>query len=231
MIRFIASVLFVGFIISCNKEVVVPVVEKWEPTTNEGLFTYNTYKTVALQKDGKVQKWDKEKVYYWFDNSGVFLDYMVSATDSIFLQINELTQSSKFEKTTDEAKADIKIFHGYYLDFEDKYKLKIGNELRLGGTAFSYIDNNVYQKVVIWVNNHQLENERKLVLRHEIGHALGFLHVPTQKSIMWDTVDETYNNREYTKLDKEYIMIHYDKRTKAGMTQLELSPVFKDYLK
>jgi predicted Zn-dependent protease len=69
-----------------------------------------------------------------------------------------------------------------------------------------------------------------LVSRHEIGHAIGFSHVPTKRSIMWDTIDLEYNPIDYTDVDKSYIKILYDSRTKAGMTQQDLIPIYKDYL-
>jgi predicted Zn-dependent protease len=206
----------------------------WQPSTTEGQFVFNTFKSVGLGGSrGKTQKWSKSEVYYWFDNDGSGTSSLMSISDSVFTQINQFSKSSKFIKTTDESKANIKIFSGRDTEFESKYKLSLQGELQVGGTAFISIasSKNELEKVVIWVTSVFPTLDRRLITRHEIGHAIGFSHVPTKRSIMWDTIDLEYNPTAFTDIDNNYIKILYDNRTKAGMTNEELFPVYTDVLK
>jgi predicted Zn-dependent protease len=206
----------------------------WQPSTTEGQFVFNTFKSVGLGGSrGKIQKWSKSEVYYWFDNDGSGTSSLMSISDSVFTQINQFSKSSKFIKTTDESKANIKIFSGRDTEFESKYKLSLQGELQVGGTAFISIasSKNELEKVVIWVTSVFPTLDRRLITRHEIGHAIGFSHVPTKRSIMWDTIDLEYNPTAFTDIDNNYIKILYDNRTKAGMTNEELFPVYTDVLK
>lgn len=229
----IASILFIVF--ACGKtESPTPIDTNWEPTTIDGQFVFNTFKSAGLGGSrGKIQKWEKSEVYYWLDLESKATNDILAISDSVFTQINLLSQSTKFIKTTDEAKANIKIYSGRDTDFESKYKLSLQGELQVGGTAFMSISSakNEVEKVVIWVTSVFPILDRRLVTRHEIGHAIGFSHVPTKRSIMWDTIDLEYNPTDYTDVDKFYIKILYDNRTKAGMTHEELFPVYMDVLK
>lgn len=229
----IASLLFVVF--ACGKtETPTPVDTNWEPTSIDGQFIFNTFKSAGLGGSrGKIQKWSKSEVYYWFDTESTHTNDLIAISDSVFAQINQLTQSTKFIKTSDESKANIKLFSGRDTDFEAKYKLSLQGELQVGGTAFLSISSskNELEKVVIWVTSVFPTLDRRLITRHEIGHAIGLSHVPTKRSIMWDTIDLEYNPTDYTDVDKAYIKILYDNRTKAGMTHEELFPVYKDVLK
>lgn len=230
---FIALILIV--VLACNKtETPTPIDTNWEPTTIDGQFVFNTFKSAGLGGSrGKIQKWAKSEVFYWFDAEGSHTNDLIAITDSVFTQINQLSQSTKFIKTSDESKANIKLFSGRDTEFEAKYKLSLQGELQVGGTAFISISSskNELEKVVIWVTSVFPTLDRRLISRHEIGHAIGFSHVPTKRSIMWDTIDLEYNPTEYTDVDKAYIKILYDNRTKAGMTHEELFPVYKDVLK
>jgi hypothetical protein len=229
----IASILFIVF--ACGKtESPTPIDTNWEPSTIDGQFVFNTFKSAGLGGSrGKIQKWEKSEVYYWLDLESKATNDILAISDSVFTQINLLSQSTKFIKTTDEAKANIKIYSGRDTDFESKYKLSLQGELQVGGTAFMSISSakNEVEKVVIWVTSVFPILDRRLVTRHEIGHAIGFSHVPTKRSIMWDTIDLEYNPTDYTDVDKSYIKILYDNRTKAGMTHEELFPVYMDVLK
>jgi Matrixin/Protein of unknown function (DUF2927) len=229
----IASMIFLVF--ACSKtETPTPVDTNWEPTTIDGQFVFNTFKSAGLGGSrGKIQKWAKSEVYYWFDAEGTGTNALVAISDSVFSQINQFTQSTKFIRTTDESKANIKIFSGRDTEFEAKYKLSLQGELQVGGTAFMSISNSKdeIEKVVIWVTSVFPTLDRRLISRHEIGHAIGFSHVPTKRSIMWDTIDLEYNPTDFTDVDKAYIKILYDNRTKAGMTHQDLFPVYKDVLK
>ena len=229
----IASILFVVF--ACGKtETPTPVDTNWQPSTIDGQFVFNTFKSAGLGGSrGKIQKWAKSEVYYWLDIESTHTKDIEAISDSVFAQINLLTQSTKFIKTTDETKANIKIFSGRDTDFESKYKLSLQGELQVGGTAFMTISSskNEVEKVVIWVTSVFPTLDRRLITRHEIGHAIGLSHVPTKRSIMWDTIDLEYNPTDYTEVDKSYIKILYDNRTKAGMTHEELFPVYMDVLK
>ncbi|WP_435354625.1 matrixin family metalloprotease [Emticicia sp. SJ17W-69] len=230
---FIALILIV--VLACNKtETPTPIDTNWEPTTIDGQFVFNTFKSAGLGGSrGKIQKWAKSEVFYWFDADGSHTNDLITITDSVFTQINQLSQSTKFIKTSDESKANIKLFSGRDTEFEAKYKLSLQGELQVGGTAFMSISSskNELEKVVIWVTSVFPTLDRRLISRHEIGHAIGFSHVPTKRSIMWDTIDLEYNPTDYTDVDKAYIKILYDNRTKAGMTHEELFPVYKDVLK
>jgi len=223
------------FVLACSKtETPTPVDTTWEPSTVDGQFVFNTFKSAGLGGSrGKIQKWPQSNVYYWFDSEGTGTSSLVAISDSVFNQINQYSQSTRFIKTTDESKANIKIFSGRDNEFEAKYKLSLQGELQVGGTAFMSISSskNELEKVVIWVTSVFPMLDRRLVTRHEIGHAIGFSHVPTKRSIMWDTIDLEYNPTDYTDVDKNYIRILYDTRTKAGMTHEELFPVYKDVLK
>lgn len=229
----IASILFIVF--ACGKtETITPIDTNWEPSTIDGQFVFNTFKSAGLGGSrGKIQKWAKSEVYYWLDLDSTPTKEIAAISDSVFAQINLFTQSTKFIRTTDEAKANIKIFSGRDTDFESKYKLNLQGELQVGGTAFMTISStkNEVEKVVIWVTSVFPTLDRRLVTRHEIGHAIGLSHVPTKRSIMWDTIDLEYNPTDYTDVDKSYIKILYDNRTKAGMTHEELFPVYMDVLK
>lgn len=229
----IALLLFIVF--ACGKtETPTPIDTKWEPTSIDGQFVFNTFKSAGLGGSrGKIQKWAKSEVYYWFDFEGSHTNDLIAISDSVFNQINQFSQSTKFIKTSDEARANIKIFSGRDSEFEAKYKLSLQGELQVGGTAFMSISSSKdeLEKVVIWVTSVFPILDRRLISRHEIGHAVGFSHVPTKRSIMWDTIDLEYNPSDYTDVDKAYIKILYDNRTKAGMTHEELFPVYKDVLK
>jgi hypothetical protein len=223
------------FVLSCKRtETPAPVDTTWQPGTTDGQFVFNTFKSVGLGGSrGKTQKWSKSEVYYWFDNDGNGTSSLMSISDSVFAQINQLSKSSKFIKTTDESKANIKIFSGRDTEFESKYKLSLQGELQVGGTAFISIasSKNELEKVVIWVTSVFPTLDRRLITRHEIGHAIGFSHVPTKRSIMWDTIDLEYNPTAFTDVDNNYIKILYDTRVKAGMTHEELFPVYMDVLR
>ena len=228
----IASLLL--SVLACGKtETPTPDIA-WEPTTIDGQFVFNTFKSAGLGGSrGTVQKWAKSEVYYYIDVSNVAVNAISATTDSVFAQINIHTQSTKFIKTTDESKANIRIYSGRDTEFEEKYKLSLKGELAVGGTAFLSISSskNELEKVVVWVTSVFPIVDRRLITRHEIGHAIGFSHVPTKRSIMWDTIDLEYSPTDYTDVDKNYIKILYDARTKAGMTHQDLIPVYKDYLK
>ena len=90
---------------------------------------------------------------------------------------------------------------------------------------------NELEKVVIWVTNVFPTLDRPLITRHEIGHAIGFSHVPTKRSIMWDTIDLEYDPTAFTEVDNNFIKILYDTRAIAGMTHEELFSVYMDVLK
>jgi hypothetical protein len=204
----------------------------WQPSTTDGQFVFNTFKSVGLGGiRGKIQKWSKSEVYYWFDAEGTGTSSLLTISDSVFTQLNQNCQSTKFIKTTDESKANIKIFSGRDTEFESKYKLSLQGELQVGGTAFISSSKNELEKVIIWVTSVFPTLDRRLITRHEIGHAIGFSHVPTKRSIMWDTIDLEYNPTAFTDIDNNYIKILYDIRTKAGMTHEELFPVYMDILK
>jgi hypothetical protein len=223
------------FVLSCSKtETPIPVDMTWQPSTTDGQFVFNTFKSVGLGGSrGKIQKWSKNEVYYWFDAEGTGTNSLVPISDSVFTQINQISQSTKFIKTTDESRANIKIFSGRDTEFESKYKLSLQGELQVGGTAFISISSskNELEKVVIWVTSVFPTLDQRLITRHEIGHAIGFSHVPTKRSIMWDTIDLEYNPTAFTEIDNNYIKILYDNRTKAGMTHEELFPIYKDVLR
>jgi hypothetical protein len=223
------------FVLSCSKtETPIPVDMTWQPSTTDGQFVFNTFKSVGLGGSrGKIQKWSKNEVYYWFDAEGTGTNSLVPISDSVFTQINQISQSTKFIKTTDESRANIKIFSGRDTEFESKYKLSLQGELQVGGTAFISISSskNELEKVVIWVTSVFPTLDRRLITRHEIGHAIGFSHVPTKRSIMWDTIDLEYNPTAFTEIDNNYIKILHDNRTKAGMTHEELFPIYKDVLR
>jgi hypothetical protein len=223
------------FVLSCSKtETPTPVDAAWQPSTTDGQFVFNTFKSAGLGGSrGKIQKWSKSEVYYWFDNDGSGTSSLISISDSVFTQINQFSKSSKFIKTTDESKANIKIFSGRDTEFESKYKLSLQGELQVGGTAFISISSskNELEKVVIWVTNVFPTLDRRLITRHEIGHAIGFSHVPTKRSIMWDTIDLEYDPTAFTEVDNNFIKILYDTRAIAGMTHEELFPVYMDVLK
>lgn len=228
----IASLL--ATVLACSKTETASPDINWEPTSIEDQFIFNTFKSAGLGGSrGKLQKWETDKVYYWFDTGSSPTNDLVNMADSIFAQVNQLSQSTQFIKTTDESKANIKIYSGRSADFEEKYKMNLGVELAVGGTAFLSLSNSREQveKVTIWVTSVFPILDRRLVTRHEIGHSLGFSHVPTKRSIMWDTIDLEYNPIDFTDVDKAYIKILYDRRTKAGMTLQDLIPIFKDYLK
>ena len=221
------------FVLSCSKtETPIPVDTTWQPSTSDGQFVFNTFKSVGLGGSrGKIQKWSKNEVYYWFDAEGTGTNSLLPISDSIFTQINQISQSTKFIKTSDELRANIKIFSGRDTEFESKYKLSLQGELQVGGTAFISSSKNELEKVVIWVTSVFPTLDQRLITRHEIGHAIGFSHVPTKRSIMWDTIDLEYNPSAFTEIDNNYIKILYDNRTKAGMTHEELFPVYKDVLR
>jgi Matrixin len=222
-------------VLACSKtETPTPVDTNWEPTTIDGQFVFNTFKSAGLGGSrGTIQKWAKSEVYYWYDENNAATKTLIAISDSVFTQINQYTQSTKFIKTIDESKANIKFYSGRDTDFEEKYKLSLQGELQVGGTAFMSISSskNELEKVVVWVTSVFPTLDRRLISRHEIGHAIGFSHVPTKRSIMWDTIDLEYNPTDYTDLDKAYIKILYDNRTKAGMKHEELFPVYMDVLK
>lgn len=232
--RIIIAICLV-FVLACSKtETPTPVDTTWQPSTIDGQFVFNTFKSAGLGGSrGKIQKWPQSEVYYWFDTEGTGTSSLVAISDSVFAQINQYSQSTKFIKTTDESKANIKIFSGRDTEFETKYKLSLQGELQVGGTAFMTISSskNELEKVVIWVTSVFPTLDRRLITRHEIGHAIGFSHVPTKRSIMWDTIDLEYNPTAFTEVDNNYIKILYDKRAKAGMTHEELFPVYMDVLK
>jgi len=221
------------FVLSCSKtETPIPVDTTWQPSTSDGQFVFNTFKSVGLGGSrGKIQKWSKNEVYYWFDAEGTGTNSLLPISDSVFTQINQISQSTKFIKTSDESRANIKIFSGRDTEFESKYKLSLQGELQVGGTAFISSSKNELEKVVIWVTSVFPTLDQRLITRHEIGHAIGFSHVPTKRSIMWDTIDLEYNPSAFTEIDNNYIKILYDNRTKAGMTHEELFPVYKDVLR
>lgn len=232
--KFLIALLLLA-VLACGKtEDPTPIETNWEPKTIDGQFVFNTFKSAGLGGSrGKIQKWAKSEVYYWFDTESKHTNDLLAVSDSVFTQINQLSQSTKFIKTSDESKANIKFYSGRDTDFEAKYKLSLQGELQVGGTAFMSISNakDEIEKVVIWVTSVFPILDRRLISRHEIGHAIGFSHVPTKRSIMWDTIDLEYNPTDYTDVDKAYIKILYDNRTKAGMTHLNLIPVYMDILK
>ena len=232
--KFLIALLLLA-VLACGKtEDPTPIETNWEPKTIDGQFVFNTFKSAGLGGSrGKIQKWAKSEVYYWFDTESKHTNDLLAVSDSVFTQINQLSQSTKFIKTSDESKANIKFYSGRDTDFEAKYKLSLQGELQVGGTAFMSISNakDEIEKVVIWVTSVFPILDRRLISRHEIGHAIGFSHVPTKRSIMWDTIDLEYNPTDYTDVDKAYIKILYDNRTKAGMTQQNLIPVYMDVLK
>lgn len=231
MKNLLVSLILALVLLNCDKKDPIPV-EDWQPSTIDGQFIFNTFKSVGLARDGKIQKWSQSQVFYWFDPASTKDGFTESAVDSIFMQINELSKSCQFIKATDESKALIKIFNGFSADFEKKYKQEVsGAELRAGGLAFLSFQKDAFEKVNIWLSNVLTSTQKRNVARHEIGHAIGFSHVPTQRSIMWDTVTDKYDTRQYTDVDKAYIQILYDTQAKAGMTQNQLIPVFKTYLK
>lgn len=229
----IALLLFI--VLACSKSETTPQTDTtWEPSTIDGQFVFNTFKSAGLGGSrGKIQKWPQSEVYYWFDKDGSGTNGLIAVSDSVFAQINQYSQSTKFQKTTDESKANIKIFSGRDTEFEAKYKMSLQGELQVGGTAFMTISSSKQEieKVVVWVTSVFPTLDRRLITRHEIGHAVGFSHVPTKRSIMWDTIDLEYNPTDFTDVDKNYIKILYDTRTKVGMTHEDLFPVYKDVLK
>ncbi|MFY7911496.1 MAG: matrixin family metalloprotease [Emticicia sp.] len=229
----IALILFI--VLACSKSETTPQTDTtWEPSTIDGQFVFNTFKSAGLGGSrGKIQKWPQSEVYYWFDKDGSGTSSLIAISDSVFAQINQYSQSTKFLKTSDESKANIKIFSGRDTEFEAKYKMSLQGELQVGGTAFMTISSSKQEieKVVVWVTSVFPTLDRRLITRHEIGHAVGFSHVPTKRSIMWDTIDLEYNPTDFTDVDKNYIKILYDTRTKAGMTHEDLFPVYKSVLK
>ncbi len=235
-IKLIASLLLVLSIVwACKEPAVIPDTTKlWEPASIEGQFIFNTYKVLGFNDNGLTQRWDKAEVRYWFDESNPKTEVIKGITDSIFVQINALSTSTKFIKTNDETKADIILYSGRSEDFETKYKLDLGKELQVGGTAYTSFENaqGRIKKVVIWITSIFPVLERKIITRHEIGHAIGFQHVSTQKSIMWKTFDlEKYDATNFAEIDQSYIKIHYNPNIKSGQTFAQVNSVLKENLK
>lgn len=227
-------IVFFSLTIACstnNEE--SSIKPQWQPTDTEGQFVMNTFKSAGLGGSRNlVEKWNKSEVKYYFEKEGVATKDLIEYANKVFGEINTLSQSPKFFETSKVDEADIILYSGRDTDFEKKYQMSLEGELQVGGTAFMTTGKTTHEikKSVIWITSVFPELERKLITRHEIGHAIGLSHVPTQKSIMWDTVDIFYNPEEFTSLDKKYIQILNDKRVKAGMNFEDLIRVFQTYL-
>ncbi len=227
-------IVFFSLTIACstnNEE--SSIKPQWQPTDTEGQFVMNTFKSAGLGGSRNlVEKWNKSEVKYYFEKEGAATKDLIEYANKVFGEINTLSQSPKFFETSKVDEADIILYSGRDTDFEKKYQMSLEGELQVGGTAFMTTGKTTHEikKSVIWITSVFPELERKLITRHEIGHAIGLSHVPTQKSIMWDTVDIFYNPEEFTSLDKKYIQILNDKRVKAGMNFEDLIRVFQTYL-
>ena len=85
-------------VLACSKtETPIPIDTNWVPTSIDGQFVFNTFKSVGLGGSrGKVQKWAKSEVLYWYDTESTPTNALIPMSDSVFAQINQYTQSTEF---------------------------------------------------------------------------------------------------------------------------------------
>lgn len=170
--------------------------------------------------DKTIKKWVNDIVVFVPQNMP---DYLVVELDKVISELNLLIQPIKIYKTTQQSKANLRIFvctAEEYLKAEPKAK-----KLVAGNLGLFYVYPNAkgeIQKGTIFIDNHRLKahDTQKHILREEFTQSLGLMNDSERypNSIFYQKWSRT---QSFSDLDREVISILYSEKIKAGLNEQE----------
>lgn len=207
-------------------------------TTNSAVSSqevYSTFVRLALKSsDGAtamtIRKWQPSistvKIYWDNGSDATLLKYL----DKIISDINSLSKSNKFARTTNASEAHFIINRTTATNHTSKYsQYKVTNP-NMSGETYTVWGSTGIQKSVMWLSPTVSASLLQGVIRHEILHGLGLGHTENAKSIMIPVMSAgNYDFGSFSNLDKSVISILQDTRVQQGDNESAVSAIIKEY--
>jgi hypothetical protein len=162
----------------------------------------------------------------WMEPMNLYLDGQVTTeyrtnVESVLAEYNTIFENSDFSISLVETLAESNA-HLYFGDSEDIEGLwddmfEIIDGQTYAGYAITSTSNSVLSNSRIWVSS-----PLTILLKHEMGHALGFGHsekCDTDNSFMCSTINP---NHDFLEIEKEIISMAYANDMEAGLTAVEI---------
>lgn len=165
----------------------------------------------------------------WMEPMKLFLDGQITTEyradiDAVLAEYNAIFENSDFNISIVETLAESNA-HLYFGDsddidglWDDMFEI-IGGQT-FAGYAITSTNNSVLNDSRIWVSS-----PLPILLKHEMGHALGFGHsekCDTDNSFMCSTINP---NHDFLEIEKEIISMAYDNDMEAGLTAAEIQTI------
>jgi Protein of unknown function (DUF2927) len=204
-------------------------------TTVTNQEVYNEFVRLALKStDGKqsatIRKWNPsfaQVKIFWDNGSDATL---LKNLDKIIADINTLSKSNKFVRTSVAAEAQITINKDYSNAHDLKYpQFKVSNP-NMSGETYTIWGASGIQKAVVWLSPTSISSLITGIMRHELLHGLGLGHTENTKSIMVAVMNgANYDFTTFSTLDKSVVSILQDPRVMHGNQESNVSAVIKEY--
>jgi len=161
--------------------------------------------------------------------SGTISDEFKTTVEEVIAEYNTLLADSDFSiSLVDEAiDANADLFFGTKEEVEEVWpdmydKVKNG---MYSGYAITPSENSVLVSSRIWISN-----PMEVLLKHELGHALGFGHsnkCDDERSFLCSKIS---SKNDFLPIEEEVIRLHYDSQIPAGLTETEIQEILANLI-